>query len=227
MIPRLTRRRHPRAFSIRAIRTREYKYYRTRWGSSGAVDYKLNDFNDIYIKGIYSEIKDYSGRGTLFAIRDAAKFYTSQKSPEYSIGSINMGGHHYMNSAWISWEVAASRSFQTASAGNPKADLYRPQTDLAATTRRRRLTGAFRRRQQLRRANFPLLNPSNRGFADITTSGGISAQLNLWVPARIPSYTSWVTAARPSKPEENPQRAQILGRHGGRLLMAGPRPSIR
>ena len=33
---------------------REYKFYCTRWGTSGAVDYKFNDFNDIYVKGIYS-----------------------------------------------------------------------------------------------------------------------------------------------------------------------------
>ena len=161
---------------------REYKYYRTRWGSSGAVDYKLNDFNDIYIKGIYSEIKDYGYKWYYSpSATGASKFYTSQKSPEYSIGSINMGGHHYMNSAWISWEVAASRSFQTASAGNPKADFsyigpkltcgYDPaaQTNPSIPTFGSNCEGA----------NSPLLNPSNWGFADITTSGGISAQLNL------------------------------------------------
>jgi hypothetical protein len=79
---------------------REYKYYRTRWGISGAIDYKFNDFTDIYIKGIYSEIKDYGEKWYYSpAATGAAKFYTSQKSPEYSIGNINMGGHHYMTSS--------------------------------------------------------------------------------------------------------------------------------
>ncbi len=161
---------------------REYKYDRTRWGISGAIDYKFNDFTDIYIRGIYSQIADYGEKWYYSpAATGAAKFYTSKKSPEYSIGSINMGGHHYMGSSWVTWELAAGRSFQTASAGNPKADFawigpkltcgYDPaaQTNPSIPTFGSNCEGP----------NSPLLNAGNWGFQDITTSSGISAQLNL------------------------------------------------
>jgi len=161
---------------------REYKYYRTRWGISGAIDYKFTDRTEIYIRGIYSEIKDYGEKWYYSpAATGAAKFYTSQKSPQYSIGSINMGGHHYMNSSWLSWEVAAGRSFQTASAGNPKADFSWTGAKLtcgydpaAQTNPNVPIFGS-----NCEGPNSPLLNASNWGFADITTSSGITAQLNL------------------------------------------------
>jgi TonB-dependent receptor len=168
---------------------REYKYYRTRWGASGAIDYKFDAFTDIYIRGIYSEIKDYGEKWYYSpAATGATKFYTSSKSPEYSIGSINMGGHHYMKSSWLSWELAAARSFQTASAGNPKADFswigpkltcgYDPaaQTNPSTPTFGSNCEGP----------NSPLQTASNWGFLDITTSSGISAQVNLSASA---SYT--------------------------------------
>ncbi|HWB82943.1 MAG TPA: TonB-dependent receptor [Bryobacteraceae bacterium] len=168
---------------------REYKYYRTRWGISGSVDYKFNNFTDIYVRGIYSEIKDYGEKWYYSpSATGAAKFYTSQKSPEYSIGSINAGGHHYMNSSWFSWELAAGRSFQTASAGNPKADFawigpkltcgYDPtaQTNPSIPTFGSNCEGA----------NSPLLNANNWGFQDITTSSGLTADLNL---TALGSYT--------------------------------------
>jgi len=161
---------------------REYKYYRTRYGLSGSIDYKFSDFTDIYIRGIYSQIKDYGEKWYYApAATSAAKFYTSEKSPEYSIGSINMGGHHYMGSSWISWELAAGRSFQTASAGNPKADFsyigskltcgYDPAAQINPSVP---IFGS-----NCEGPNSPLQNASNWGFADITTSSGISAHVNL------------------------------------------------
>jgi TonB-dependent receptor len=161
---------------------REYKYYRTRYGISGAIDYKFSDRTDIYVRGIYSEIKDYGYKWYYSpSASGAAKFYTSQKSPEYSIGSISMGGHHYMNSSWLSWELAAGRSFETAAAGNPKADFswigskltcgFDPgaQTNPSIPTFGSNCEGP----------NSPLQNASNWGFADITTSSGITAHVNL------------------------------------------------
>jgi TonB-dependent receptor len=168
---------------------REYKYYRTRYGVSGAIDYKFSNATDIYIRGIYSEIKDYGEKWYYSpSATAAAKFYTSQKSPEYSIGSINMGGHHFMNSSWFSWELAAGRAFETAAAGNPKADFswigpkltcgYDPsvQTNPSIPTFGSNCEGA----------NSPLQNANNWGFADITTSTGITANVNLTASA---SYT--------------------------------------
>ena len=41
---------------------REYKYYRSRWGVGGSADYKLSDASDIYIRGLYSDFKNYGDR---------------------------------------------------------------------------------------------------------------------------------------------------------------------
>jgi TonB-dependent receptor len=82
---------------------REYMYYRTRRGASGAIDYKFTDRTDIYVRGIYSDLKDFGDKWYYSpSATGAAKFYTSSKSPEYSINSANMGGHHFMDSSWIS-----------------------------------------------------------------------------------------------------------------------------
>ena len=168
---------------------REYKYYRTRYGISGAIDYKFSNATDIYIRGIYSEIKDYGEKWYYSpSATGAAKFYTSQKSPEYSIGSINMGGHHYMNSSWFSWELAAGRSFETASAGNPKADFSWIGSKLTCGYDPSAQTNTFIPTfgSNCEGPNSPLQNASNWGFADITTSTGITAHVNLSASA---SYT--------------------------------------
>ena len=41
---------------------REYRYYRNRWGYAGTADYKLGQFSDIYLKGLYSNLKDYGDK---------------------------------------------------------------------------------------------------------------------------------------------------------------------
>src|ERR1700741_1558228 len=41
---------------------REYKYYRSRWGIGGSADYKLSDASDIYIRGLYSDFKNFGSR---------------------------------------------------------------------------------------------------------------------------------------------------------------------
>jgi TonB-dependent receptor len=161
---------------------REYKYYRTREGISGSIDYKFSDFTDIYVRGIYGQIKDY-GEKWYYApyASSAPKFYTSEKSPEYSIGSVNLGGHHYLSSSWFSWEIAGARSFQTAAAGNPKADFswIGPKLtcgyDPAAQTNPN--TPMFG--NNCEGPNSPLEDADNWGFKDLTTSTGLTAQLNL------------------------------------------------
>jgi len=161
---------------------REYMYYRTRYGISGSVDYKVSDFTDFYVKGVYSDLKDFGEKWYYSpSATSAAKFYTSSKSPEYSIGSVSAGGHHFMTSSWIAWEVSAGRSYQTASAGNPKGRLFldRVKTDLRVRSHSAEERQYARFGNNCEGPNSPLQVASNWGFLDITTSKGITAQLNL------------------------------------------------
>ena len=161
---------------------RDYRYYRTRWGFAGNIDYKANSNNDLYIKGIYSDLKDFGDKWYYGpSATGAAKFYTSSKRPEYSIGSVNIGGRTYFAASVFSWEITAGRSFQTASAGNPKADFswigpkltcgYSPsaQTNVNTPQFGNNCDGP----------GSPLQNPANWGFLDLTSSTGYTAQINL------------------------------------------------
>jgi TonB-dependent receptor len=175
---------------------REYRYYRTRFGFAGSTDYKINASNDIYLKGLYTDLKDFGDKWYYGpSATGAAKFYTSSKRPEYSINSATIGGHHYSPSSWINWETSFGYSSQTASAGNPKADFswigpkltcgYSPaaQTNVYTPTFGSNCDGP----------NSPLQNAANWGFLDITTSSGKTAQLNLSASA---SYTKNFTIGK-------------------------------
>ena len=41
---------------------RDYRYYRYRYGISGAADFKLNDATSFYANGIYSDLKDWGDK---------------------------------------------------------------------------------------------------------------------------------------------------------------------
>jgi len=41
---------------------RDYRYYRHRYGMSGAADFKLNDNTSFYANGIYSDLKDWGDK---------------------------------------------------------------------------------------------------------------------------------------------------------------------
>ncbi len=161
---------------------REYRYYRSRWGFTGNADWKINDSTSIYFKSIYSNLKDYGDKWYYAPYATAVpKFYTSSKRPDASVSSYLLGGRKQFVSSLLTWEVAAARSYELSSAGNPKADFswigakltcgYDPttQTDPNVPHFGNGCDGP----------NSPLQVASNWGFADITTSKGLSAQLNL------------------------------------------------
>jgi TonB-dependent receptor len=41
---------------------REYQYKRSRWGTTGSMDYKLGEGSDVYVRGIYSSFHDYGDK---------------------------------------------------------------------------------------------------------------------------------------------------------------------
>ena len=185
---------------------RQYRYYRTRYGFSGGADYKMDDNNSFYAHGLYSDLKDWGDKWyyeprsnpiecpatgpcnpstyiypSVTGAAKAPKFYTSSKRPNASIGSLALGGRHVGQSSWLTWEISAARSYEVDSAGNPKADFawlgskpvgcnYNPaiQTNINTPT--------FGVCDQV---NSPLLNSSLWALTDLTTSKGLSSQLNL------------------------------------------------
>ena len=176
---------------------REYRYYRTRYGFAGSADYKLGEFSSIYAHGLYSDLKDWGDKWyyepvskaislvggvptdpSPTATSSSPKFYTSSKRPNASVGSLMLGGHHVQPTTTINWEISASRSYEVDSAGNPKADFawvgpkvycnYVPQG--VTNTPTFGLCDA---------AGSVLQNSQLWALKDLTTSKGLTAQLNL------------------------------------------------
>ena len=114
----------PRWFDT--IDQREYRYYRSRWGLAGSTDYKLAEGSNIYLRGFYSDFKNFGDRwvytlndntdpvaaGLLNGNGGAPSFNTQIRLPDYGIGSLVLGGKHVRTSSWFVWDVSASRSRQ-------------------------------------------------------------------------------------------------------------------
>ena len=165
---------------------REYRYYRNRWGFAGTADYKLGQFSNIYLKALYSNLQDYGDKWYYEPqATSTPKFYTSSKRPDASITSSSLGGRKQFTSSLLTWEVSAARSYELDSAGNPKADFSWIGTKLtcgySAAAQTDPLVPHFGNGCDA--ANSPLQVASNWGFKDITTSSGLSAELNLTASA--------------------------------------------
>jgi TonB-dependent receptor len=165
---------------------REYRYYRNRWGYAGTADYKLGDFSSIYFKGLYSNLQDYGDKW--YYEPQAAKnpkFYTSSKRPDASVSSYLLGGHHQFTASLLTWELSAARSYETDSAGNPKADFGWIGPSLVCGYDPTAQTNPYIPHfgNGCDGPNSPLQNASDWGFKDITTSTGLTAQLNLTAAA--------------------------------------------
>ena len=102
---------------------RLYTYYRTRYGFSGAVDYRLGDSSSIYVRGLYSHFDNYGDRWVLTPTinsfttsatqggPDGSMSYNSQiRRPIDVIGSLLAGGRHSFQTSDFSWDISASRS---------------------------------------------------------------------------------------------------------------------
>jgi hypothetical protein len=108
--------------SYDSIDLREYRYDRTRWGFAGTADYKLAEFSSFYLRGLYSDFKDYGDRW-VYALNngDVPSYNTSSRRPDFRIGSLTIGARHIFTSSWLTWDLSVARAAQLASAGNPGA----------------------------------------------------------------------------------------------------------
>ncbi len=107
-----------------SIDVREYRYYRSRWGFAGSADYKLAEGSSIYIRGLYSDFKNFGDRWVYsLTAGDVPSYGTQIRRPDYAIGSVVLGGKHVLTTTWYAWDVSASRSRQTGSVGDRSASF--------------------------------------------------------------------------------------------------------
>ncbi len=128
---------------------RDYEYYRTRWGLGGSTDYRLGEGSNIYLRGLYSDFKDY-GHKWVYTLTDGPTIGPPQASqdwrrPDYAIGSLVLGGRHLFQTSLLNWEVSVARSRTLSGDGGadykwtgdpniatncfnvPASDVFRPQ----------------------------------------------------------------------------------------------------
>lgn len=99
---------------------RNYRYYRSRAGYAGTVDYRFTDTSSIYLKGLYSLFHNYGDRdvysySTAFdsnfqpvAGSGAVTFSAEIRRPVQDLGSIQLGGHHLLSRSLFNWDVESS-----------------------------------------------------------------------------------------------------------------------
>src|SRR6266446_4402561 len=109
--------------------TREYQYYRTRYGFAGGLDYRLGAGSTAYLKGLYSDFHDfgstfvYSYRGgnpiappsggiTPLDNTGNMRYREYIRRPDQQIFSFSTGARHDLTSTLITYEFAVSRSHQ-------------------------------------------------------------------------------------------------------------------
>ena len=114
---------------------REYRYYRTRYGLSGSIDYKLGEISGLYIRGIYSHFDNFGDRWvyspslnstndpvtgdltstgwltpTVSDTTGSYSFNAQIRRPVDVIGSVEAGGKHVWSKWLLAYDVALSRS---------------------------------------------------------------------------------------------------------------------
>jgi len=165
---------------------REYRYYRSRWGLAGSADYKPSDGSTIYVRGLYSDFKNYGDRW-VYSINDnlynnggPPSFNDQIRRPDYGIGSLLLGGKHVLTTTWYTWDISASRSRQVGGVGDRTASFNADglatsscQYDLANTKSLYlpQWTPPCFTEAYTNQSNFPLHR--------MQTNHGLTAQLNL------------------------------------------------
>jgi TonB-dependent receptor len=111
------------------IDTREYQYYRTRYGFATGLDYRANSETTFFLKGLYSDFHDYgstyvytynAGTPTAPTVNgitpmDATGFMQYReyiRRPDQQIWSFSTGGRHDLTSTLITYSFSVSRSHQ-------------------------------------------------------------------------------------------------------------------
>src|SRR5882757_7354684 len=190
-----------------AIDVREYRYYRSRWGLAGSLDFKPSDGSTLYIRGLYSDFKNYGDRwvysltyntqgikllGSNGCATDPATGLTTApcsgvpsfndqiRRPDYAVGSVLMGGKHVLTTTWYAWDISAARSRQIGQVGDRTASFN--ADGLATSNCQYDLANTKNLYQpQWTPACFTeaYTNQSNFPLHRMQVNHGLSAQLNL------------------------------------------------
>ncbi|MGB8260270.1 MAG: TonB-dependent receptor [Terracidiphilus sp.] len=100
---------------------RDYIYYRSRWGATASLDYKLREGSNISLRGLFSTFRNW-GNKWVYTLNDGDVPQYSQdwRRPNMAVGSLALQGKHLLNSSTINWSVSVGRSRSLSGSGNAK-----------------------------------------------------------------------------------------------------------
>jgi TonB-dependent receptor len=110
--------------TYKGLDIREYRYYRSRYGAAGSIDYKLGDISGLYIRGIYSHFNNFGDRwvyspsfgdpagnnGTVNNGNGSMSFGSQIRRPVDVIGSMDAGGKHVFTKWLLAYDFSLARS---------------------------------------------------------------------------------------------------------------------
>jgi len=161
----------------------QYLYDRTRYGTAGSVDYKLNEGSDLYVHGLFSNFRDF-GQKYAYQLKAGKKdaYHTSVRRPNLQIADLALGGNQVFNHSFIRYQIAVAHSRFGGAAGNPGAAFggsagkdceyepgpsqYRPQYSCDVT-------------------GNPIFDPTKYSLQTIDLTFGQATQLNLQAGASM------------------------------------------
>jgi TonB-dependent receptor len=191
------------------LQIREYRYYRSRWGLAGSADYKLGEGSSIYMRGLYSDFKNYGDRWA-YRLKDntpgitlldsngcdtdangvtippcsaTPSFNTQDRRPDIAIGSILLGGKHVFTTTWVAWDVSVSHSRDTNV--SPGTAAFDSTLDSSACQFDPAATKKIFLPQFNSTCFTEAYNPANLVLSDVSIDHGHSAQLNLQATAAV------------------------------------------
>lgn len=175
---------------------RDYVYNRTRWGATGSVDYKLREGSGIYLRGLYSNFRNWGQKSILTLNNntlDSNNNPTSDNTgtpqtgltwhrPNFAVSNLVVGGKHMFSTSWLVWDASVGRSRSKggygsanyAWSGDPNIPCFNDQSQAASISRPGWSTGCYGTGADnvLDRNNYAL-----KSFSLPTL--GLSVQLNL------------------------------------------------
>src|SRR5882724_9168610 len=194
-----------------AIDIREYRYYRTRWGIAGSLDYKPSDGSTLYVHGLYSDFKNF-GERWVYSLNDnttgvqllgangcgtdasgvtispppctgTPSFDTQIRRPDYGIASLIAGGKHVFATRWFAWDISGGRSRQIEN-GDPTASF---NSNLASSACEfdPAATKSIYRPQWTQTCYDEAYDPTTMELSRIRASRGFTAQVNLQLTGAI------------------------------------------
>jgi len=180
--------------TFESMDVRQYVYYRSRWALAGSTDYRVGAASDIYLRGLYSDFKNYGDR-TDYTLNDNSSipllggnggppsFNTQDRRPDINIGTLTIGGDHFLPSTWFKWDASVSRSSDTNRApgqANFESTLASSSCEYDPAT-----TTHVYLPQWTPSCYTEAYNPANYTLSYITTDYGHTAQLNLQAGASM------------------------------------------